>query len=135
MAAMQCLVLQAYVAMRKGGKRLGVFDLNLEVKWEGSGEARENDCGEAEQAAQDKEGGKSPIEGTLSISEFAQESDEDDWMIDCSTTATGKHAVRPRPHVLLDLASCGIGLRNNVPGFYAGGMQEDCFVAVEKKHP
>ena len=84
------------MAKRKGGKRLGVFDLNLEVKWEGSGEP-----GEAEQESQEKERGDSPIEGTLSISEFAQESDEDDWMIDCSTTATGKHAVRNTSQRLL----------------------------------
>jgi activator of HSP90 ATPase len=71
------LGLQAYVAMRKGGKKLGVFDLNIEVKWEGKGEV---------------DGDK--VEGTLSIAEFATESDEDDWMIDCSTASTGKDAVR-----------------------------------------
>jgi hypothetical protein len=96
-------VLQAYVAVRKGGKRLGVFDLTLELKWEGSRDAEEA----AEGKDQEGEGGEkasNKVEGTLSISEFAQESDEDDWMIDCSTTATGEHAVR-LSHLPLQLHS------------------------------
>lgn len=85
-------MLQAYVAIRKGGKRLGVYDLNLEVKWEGipeAGVASKDNDEEGEEKAEEK-----TVEGTLSIAEFAPESDEDDWMIDCNTTATGKHAVR-----------------------------------------
>lgn len=83
--------------MRKGGKKLGVFDLSLEVKWEGS-------SGQTEaQETPGEESGEQKIEGTLCISEFAQESDEDDWMIDCSTTATTKHATTCRMVALSEL--------------------------------
>ena len=71
-------VLQACVSLRKQGKKLAVYDLKLEVAW--VGQLSRVDA--------------KPVEGLVTIREFATESDEDDWVLECTTTETGSDAVR-----------------------------------------
>jgi Activator of Hsp90 ATPase, N-terminal len=78
----QCRQLQACVSMRKQGKKLAVYDLKLEIAWVGA------------MAKPDSK----PVEGVVKISEFATESDEDDWVLECSTVDTGADAVRCHRH-------------------------------------
>lgn len=68
---------QASVSIRKQGKKLAIYDLTIEIKWSGT-----------------VEGGEEEVDGTIKIGEFASESDEDDWLIECTTIKTGKDAVR-----------------------------------------
>jgi hypothetical protein len=74
--------------MRKQGKKLAVYDLKLVITWIGT-----------------MSGGSKPVEGVVKISEFATETDEDDWVLECSTTETCAHAVRCQTRSLYQMAS------------------------------
>eukprot|EP00892_Ulva_mutabilis_P012854 jgi/Ulvmu1/9941/UM058_0024.1 len=65
----------ASVSIRKQGKKLAIYDLTIEIKWLGK-----------------VEGAEEEVDGTIKIGEFASESDEDDWLIECTTIKTGKTA-------------------------------------------
>lgn len=66
------------MSIRKQGKKLAIYDLTIEIKWTGKAEGSED-----------------AVEGTIKIGEFASESDEDDWLIECTTIQTGENAVCP----------------------------------------
>ena len=70
--------MQACISIRKQGKKLAVYDLKLVFTWKG----------------QMSRPDAKPVEGVVKISEYANESDEDDWVVECSTTETGTDAVR-----------------------------------------
>lgn len=69
-------MLQACVSIRKQGKKLAIYDLTIEIKWIGQ-----------------VDGGEEEVDGTIKIGEFASESDEDDWLIECTTIKSGSDAV------------------------------------------
>lgn len=75
--------MQASVSIRKQGKKLAIYDLTIEIKWTGKAEGSEDE-----------------VEGTIKIGEFASESDEDDWLIECTTIQTGENAVWPQARII-----------------------------------
>jgi activator of HSP90 ATPase len=71
-------LMQACVSQRKAGKKLAVYDLNITVSWEGKMVVADS----------------KQVKGIIKIHEFASASEQDDWVLECSTTDTGEDAVR-----------------------------------------
>lgn len=62
----------AAITTRKGNKRFAVYDLKLTVEWEVTIPSSEN-----------------KVTGTVKVDEFSSASDEDDYVLEISTTGTG----------------------------------------------
>lgn len=71
--------MQASVSQRKGGKKLAVFDLILDIEWVGRVDAEADE-----------------VKGKIKITEFASHSDPDEYMLECTKTGTSADAVRPQ---------------------------------------
>lgn len=63
---------EASVSMRKGGKKLAVFDLHLHLEW----------------AGQMRKEGAEEVTGTLKITEFSNHGDEEDLIVECTKNGT-----------------------------------------------